>query len=326
MTLIMIATGTFQDTTLEQQAVGEAAKVQLGSLATPADVAVSTAAADAVIVTSNRLDRDQIEALGRGVRVIVRAGIGLDAIDLDAAAGRGIAVLNTPDYATLEVADHAVALALALQRKLTQADKVARSAWCEWERLRPLPALSDLTVGILGMGRIGRAVHDRFYPFVKQVLVHDPAYAAKPDDSFRHVDSRDELIRQADILTLHLPLTPGTRHIIGAAEIAALPTGALLVNVSRGGLVDEDALADALSSGQLSGAALDVLETEPPAEDCRLLQAPNLLLTPHVGWYSDGSERRVREQAALGAMHYLRGEELIDARLVHRPMARGSVG
>ncbi len=169
-----------------------------------------------------------------------------------------------------------------------------------------IPPLDEATAGVVGGGRIGRAVMARLAPFVRRIVTFDP-FVDSPPDGVVVTSTLDELLDQADILTLHLPLTPETRGLIGAEQLARLPAGAVVVNVSRGGLVDETALAAALVSGHIAGAALDVLQVEPPPPDDQIFEAPHLLLTPHIAWYSTASERRVRIQVVDGVLACLAG-------------------
>jgi D-3-phosphoglycerate dehydrogenase len=305
--MIVIAEGTIRETSVEETHLGSRAEVRLARLESPEQVREATRDAEAVIVTTNPLTAAHIAALGDGVRVIGRAGTGLDAIDLEAARARGIIVYHTPDYATSEVATHALALILAVQRRLLDADRQARTDFTGWRALTPIPPLDELTAGVVGGGRIGRAVIARLRPFVKDIVLYDPFIDAAPD-GVQRVDSLDDLLRRSAILTLHMPLTPETRGMIGARELGLMPEGAIVVNVSRGGLVDEGDLRAALESGRLAGAALDVLATEPPRPDDPILGAPRLLLSPHLAWYSSASERRVRTQVLDGVLACLAGE------------------
>lgn len=305
--LIVIAEGTIRDTALEEGHIAGRAGVRLARIDSPEQVREATADAQAVIVTTNPLTAAHIAALGDGVRVIGRAGTGLDAIDLEAARARGILVYHTPDYATDEVANHAVALILAVQRRILEADRQARIDFTGWRALTPIPPLDTLTAGVVGGGRIGRAVATRLLPFVKGVVMYDPYIDSVPEHVER-VDSLDDLLHRSDILTLHMPLTPETRGMIGAREIGIMPDGAIVVNVSRGGLVDEGDLRAALESGRLAGAGLDVLATEPPRPDDPILGAPRLTLSPHLAWYSSVSEVRVRTQAVDGVIACLAGD------------------
>jgi D-3-phosphoglycerate dehydrogenase len=305
--LIVVAEGTIQKTDVEEAHLAGRGAVRLARIDSPERVREATRDAQAVVVTTNPLTAEHIAALGDGVRVIGRAGTGLDAIDLEAARARGLVVYHTPDYCTAEVATHALALILAVHRRVVDADRQARTDFTNWRALGPIPPLDALTAGVVGGGRIGRAVMARLMPFVARVVTYDP-YVETAPDGVERVDSLDALLRRSDIVTLHMPLTPETRGMIGARELGLLPDGAILVNVSRGGLVDEADLRTALEGGRLAGAALDVLATEPPRPDDPILGAPRLLLSPHLAWYSSASERRVRTQVLDGVLACLAGD------------------
>lgn len=262
--------------------------------------------ADGVLVQFATIGAEEMDAHPRW-RVIGRYGVGFDTIDIDAATARGIRVVNVPDYCEEEVATHAVALALASVRRIAEADKLIRKGgWGYWRDLKPIPALSESTLGVIGLGRIGRETLRLLRPFFGRVVAFDP-YAEDVADIERL--PLDAVLSAADVLTLHLPLNEGTHHLIDAAALALMKPNAHLVNVSRGGLVDSRALADALSRGALGGAALDVLETEPPAADDPALGAPNLIVTNHLAWYSDSSEPRLRGLLASRCAAVLFGEE-----------------
>jgi D-3-phosphoglycerate dehydrogenase / 2-oxoglutarate reductase len=316
---VVVATGVLTDLEVETAHLrGRPVDLRLSVLDTPEQVARETAAADAVVVTIEPMPRASIERLGPGVRIIARAGIGLDAIDLDAARERGIAVFHTPDYATEEVATHAVALILALNRKLLDGDRVARTEWRAWSQLKPIKPLSELTVGVVGLGRIGQAVIDRLRPFTAGIVGFD-SYASEPVSGVETVATLDELLARCDVLTLHVPLTDETRGLIGARELALLRPGAVVVNVARGALIDQEALASALRTGHLGGAGLDVLVVEPPNPGDPMLTAPGVILSPHFAWYSQASNRRMREMAIDGLLDYLAGREPSVGRIAVRP-------
>jgi D-3-phosphoglycerate dehydrogenase len=302
----------------EAALAGQRATVRIARLDTPAAVASATADADAVIVTTHPMTAELIGALGPRVRIIGRAGIGLDSIDLDAAAARGVAVFHTPDYCVDEVADQALTSILMLQRRMLDQQAVARTTdWAGRAAIR-LPALAATTVGVLGAGRIGRAVLARLGPFRVQRLVHDPFAVETPPGVLR-VGDLDELLERSDIVTIHAPLTPGTRHLLSAQRIARMRPGSYLVNVSRGPLVDSAALADALRRGHLAGAAVDVFEPEPPPADHPLRHAPNVILTPHFAWHSIEAEARVRAQTLEAVLAVVAGREPVDGRMAVHP-------
>lgn len=291
--VFVLADGPFADPALvEPCCAGAGVELRRAPFQTPAQVAEATAGADGVLVVTNPLSRELIEALAPSVRIVGRAGVGLDAIDLDAARERGIAVFHTPDYCVEEVATHTLALALALNRRLLAGDALVRSDWSGWRTLAPVAPLSELTVGVVGLGRIGRAVVERFAPLVREVIAYDP-WSDTDVEGVHRVGVVEELLAGSDILTLHVPLTDETHELVDAAALARMKPSALLVNVSRGGLIAEEALAQALRDGTIAGAGLDVLGSEPPAPDHPLLNAPNVVLSPHFAWYSTGSERRV---------------------------------
>ncbi|WP_188941285.1 C-terminal binding protein [Nakamurella endophytica] len=269
------------------------AEVRTGPVGTPDEVAALTDGADGLVVSLQRLTDAHIAALGRSVRVIGRAGVGLDTIDLDAARARSVAVVYQPDYATNEVADQAMALLLGAHRRVVQADRAVREqGWCGGTDLGPIPALQECTAGVVGTGRIGRAVIARIRPFVRDVLAYD-VVDSSPGEDFERVSDLGELLRRAHVVSLHVPLTPDTHHLIDAGRLRRMPPGAVLVNVSRGGLVDEAALAAALHAGIIGAAGLDVFEQEPLPADSPLRDAPNLVLSPHIAWYSSESAPRL---------------------------------
>ena len=314
----VVATGLFSDRVFASVPHREGLEISRADLRDPAAVPAATAGAEGVVVVTNPLTADHISALPDSVKVIGRAGIGLDAIDLDAAADRGVAVIHLPDYATTEVADHTAALILTLARRIPTGDRVAREAWADWSAVGSLRSLGHTVIGVVGAGRIGRGVLQRLHPFGPELVVYDPAGAAI-EQTVSVASSVDELLERSDVVSLHLPLTDDTRGLIGARELALMPAGGALVNVSRGGLVDHDALAEALTSGHLSGAGLDVLDEEPPRPDAAILRAPNVILTPHVAWYSEQAEQRLRDETLQSMQDYVAGRPISHGRLAVAP-------
>jgi D-3-phosphoglycerate dehydrogenase len=304
---VVVATGTFTDVDVERDFLaGKDVEVSLANLRTPEEVAEATEVADAVIVSTNPLPKEMLKALGQRVKIIGRSGVGLDSIDLIAAADLGIAVFHCPDYCTDEVATHAIAMLLSLHRRLLQADQVARRDWRDWRQLTPFTPLHLQVAGVVGAGRIGAAVVQRLLPLVKSVVVYDPFAESVPPGALR-MHSLEELLKSSDVVTLHSPLTPDTRHMINEQALSIMKSGSILINVSRGPLVDEVALAAALRAGKLT-AGLDVLESEPPDSRNLLFAAPGLLLSPHFAWYSTESEVRARVITISGVIAYLNGE------------------
>lgn len=281
---------------------------------TPAELAREAGDADAVVVALHPLRSEHIEALPRRVRVLARAGVGLDTIDLAAARRCGLAVVNQPDYATAEVATHAVSMLLAVHRRLMAADRVARGDWATVATLGRITPIEEQTVGVVGGGRIGRAVIDRLRPFAGTILLHDPQLDEAPA-GVELVRDLHDLLARADAVTLHLPLTESTRNIIGVDTLKAMPEGGILVNVSRGGLVDEEALLASLRDEHLAGAALDVMDHEPPDPDSPLRTESRILLSPHIGWYSESASRRLWRKTAEGVLQYLSGNAVTSGNL-----------
>ncbi|MDX1502281.1 MAG: phosphoglycerate dehydrogenase [Thermoanaerobaculia bacterium] len=257
-----------------------------------AETAALLAGADALIAGTERLDREILAGASR-LRVISRCGGGLDNVDLEAARELGIVVASAPGPPARAVAELALAGILHLLREVGAADRNLRSG--RW-RKRMGRLLHRKTVGLVGFGRVGRRLAELLAPFEVELLVADPEpdRAAAERLGARYVEL-DELLARADVVSLHLPLTARTRHLIGASELASMRPGSVLVNTARGGLVDEEALAERLRDGALAGAYLDVFEREP--YEGPLTGLSNVLLTPHVGSYAAESRERMEVEA-----------------------------
>jgi len=247
---------------------------------------------------------DAAIAASPSLRIVARLGVGLDNIAVEAASRAGVLVTNVPDYCVDEVSDHAVALVLAWTRGIVRADRAVQAGQWDPTALH-LRRLSTLTCGVVGFGRIGRKTCQKLRSLGANVVASDPHPPA--DTGGTPVLAFDELLTRSDVVILHAPLTPSTRHLIGRRELAAMPPGGLLVNVSRGGLVDTDALIEALDSGRLDAAGLDVLEFEPQVP-APLREHPAVVITPHIAFSSDSSVEDVRRIAAEEVVRVLRGE------------------
>jgi D-3-phosphoglycerate dehydrogenase len=276
-----------------------------GGGATPEDVVAQAADADVILTGSApRFDASVIERLE--CRGIVRYGVGVETVDLEAAARAGMWVAYVPDYGTDAVALHAVTLLLAAIRRLPAADAlVKRGAWGLRE-LRPLHSPDALTAGIVGFGRIGRRVAELLGPFGFSLSAHDAYVDVSRAPGVRSA-TLDEIITSSDAITLHLPARHDGRPLLGAAELARMKPGAVLINTARGSLIDQDALIDGLQRGTPAIAALDVFESEPPASGVFADVADRVLLTPHMAWYTEESELDLRTKAAHEVVRILQG-------------------
>ena len=274
----------------------------------PAKLIAGVADADGLLVGFAKITRPVIEAM-KHCKVISRYGIGVDMVDLQAASEHGVMVANVPDYCFEEVSNHTVACLLALNRYL-----VAENAWVhagKWGRPtgEPLPArLSKQTVGIVGLGNIGREVARKLQAFGLHVLGQDPFVTPEKAAALGvELVTLDDLLRRADYVCLHCPLIPETRHLIGAAQLKLMKPTAYLINVSRGPVVDQPALVQALADHTIAGAALDVLEQEPPAADDPLLKMDNVILSPHSASCSDEATVQLRRETARNVVEALQG-------------------
>jgi len=240
-------------------------------------------------------------------RVIVTYGVGHDHIDLHEAERRGVIVAHVPDYCTEEVADHTMALLLAVARGIRRGDALVRDGGWGLEAIGPLHRLRGRVLGLVGFGRIARAVAERARAFGLSVVAYDPAFhrPGQVDGPVTLLAGLRALLAASDIVSLHLPLSAGTSRIIDQPALRQMKRGAILINTSRGALVDLAALLEALDSGQLAGAGLDVFPDEPP--DPTLVSRPDLVVTPHVGYYSIESMRELKESAARAVAAALTG-------------------
>ncbi len=261
--------------------------------------------ADAILNTYLPWTAESIARLER-CKIIARYGIGVDNVDLEAAARRGIVVTNVPDYSVQEVGAHAAALMLAHLRRVLDGDRLVRSGGWSIDNLRPMRRLSEMTLGLVGFGRIARRFAAVAEALGMSLLVHDPYLEA--GDGIPPLVELDELLSRADVVSLHAPLTPETRGLISARELGLMPDHALLVNTSRGPLVVLDDLLDALRSGAIGGAVLDVFEQE-PLDPGRIEGVPNLIVTPHMGYYSEEALAESQRKAATQVIKVLTGQE-----------------
>ena len=248
-----------------------------------------------------------------GLRIIARHGVGVDDVDIAEAQRRGIVVTRAPGSNTQAVAEHTLALLLALTKDLPLLSaQVAAGAWRgAGTKVRDV---AGLRLGLVGCGAIGQAVARLAAAFGMSAAAYDPAGPDSPDVA--RLPTLQALLARSDVLSLHLPLLPATRHLIGTAELAALPPGAIVLNTARGGLIDEAALHDAIEAGHLAGAGLDVFEDEPPPKDHPLRRHPRVICTPHVAGVTDGSLVNMGVMAAECIVAVLNGDPVPSDRLV----------
>lgn len=301
---VVITDQVFPDVDVER-AMFEAAGGELVVARDRAEALELIRDADAILTTYMALDAAAIATLGKA-RIIARYGIGVDNLDLAAAGDAGIAVTNVPDYCLEEVATHTVALMLMLVRHIPQGIATVAAGGWGVSGLGQVRRLSALTVGLLGYGRIGRRVAAAVTALGGQVIVHDP-YLTEIGSG--RLVSEDELFATANVLSVHCPLTPETRGIVNASRLAAMPGPSYLVNTSRGPVAVVADVIAALRDGTLAGAALDVLDPEPP-DPAMLAGVPNLVVTPHAAFLSGEAIRESQRKAAAQVLHRLRGEPL----------------
>ena len=268
-------------------------------------VLATAADADAILNTYLPWTADSIAHLEK-CRIIARYGIGFDNVDLKAAADAGIVVTNVPDYSVEEVATHALALILASLRKVVTADESVRAGTWSIDNFRPIRRLSTLTVGLIGYGRIARRIAAPLEALGADVIAHDPYL--QPGSDLPPLLEFDTVLARSDIVSLHLPLTEETRGIIGTDALVRMKPTAILVNTSRGPLVDLDALATALREGTIGAAALDVFDVE-PLDAGRVEGVPNLIVTPHMAYYSEEALAESQRKAATQVIKVLTGEK-----------------
>jgi D-3-phosphoglycerate dehydrogenase len=297
------------DTGVEREVLSAiGAEVVRASCKTPEEVIEVARQADALMVQWAPITAEVIQALER-CQIVSRYGIGLDMIDLEAAAARGIRVVANADYCIREVAEHALALLLASARKLAPAMTAIRAGnWNKRAIMTPTRVLSEQTLGIVGLGKIGRELARLAAPLMQKVLAYDPLLTPRSDLSAPvELVGFDELLSRSDFVSLHCPLTEATRNLFNENTFRSMKRTVWLINASRGGLVDEQALYEALTSGIIGGAALDVFVREPLPKENPLLQLSNVLATPHTAWYSDRAYHLLQENTARAVVdHFLR--------------------
>jgi len=294
---VLVTDAEYESLDLEAEVLAAAGhELVTASCRTPEEVIEAGAGVDAFLVQYAPITAEVFEALPQ-LRLVSRYGVGVDGVDTEAARHHGVWVCNVPDYGTTEVALHAVAMLLALLRNVAGHDREVRAGHWDYHLGGQLRRPSSLTLGVVGLGRIGRMTAERAAPWFGAAVGYDPYLPENAwPDWLERLDLTDLFVRSSAI-TLHLPLTESTSGLVGTDLLGRMPIGSYLVNTARGGLVDLDAVFEALDSGQLAGVALDVLPQEPPPSRHPLLTHPRALITPHVAWYSAEAEVELRRKA-----------------------------
>ena len=273
----------------------------------PEDIIRSCHDADALILQYATISHNVLSSL-KNLKGVVRYGVGVNTIDIESATKNNVAVCNVPDYGTNEVADHALALIMALARKLPLLIKDTKSNIWAYEKAIPIYRLQEQTAGIVGLGRIGLSLAKKLHGIGLKVIGFDPL--AKKEQLPDYIDfvSLDELLAHSDIISLNLPLTKSTENLIDSKEFSKMKNNCYLVNTARGGIVNEEALYQALLNHTIAGAALDVFKQEPPT-DRKLFSLDNFIATPHAAWYSEQSQQDLKRKAAEEAIRLAKGEK-----------------
>lgn len=294
------------------------AEIRMTEARQPDELSEAAAGADALIVdASTRVTESVLKSLD-DLQVVGRSGIGVDNVDVGAASQRGVAVVNVPDYCLDEVSTHALGMMLALARKLPQLDAAVKRGEWDWSAAQPISRLSGRTVGIVGFGKIGRSFARKLRGLGVNVLVFDPYISVRDLAGFDVTRVEwTQLLTDSDFVSIHVPLTEETRRLFDAEAFEMMLDDVVLINTSRGPVVDEDALVAALEADRLSGAGLDVRDPEPPV-DSPLKRFENVILTPHAGFYSEHARRELTQTVCTDVVRVLRGLE------PHNPVEPGS--
>lgn len=288
----------------------EAAQVDVRTDLSPEELMEIIADYDGLLVRSGTQVTAELIAAGKKLKVIGRAGVGVDNIDVQKATEQGVLVINAPEGNTISAAEHAMALMLALARNIPQASASLKEG--QWKRSKFIGLeLYKKTLGIIGLGRIGSEVAKRARAFGMNILAYDPYISAERAEKLGVVPvSLKEIFSSSDFITLHIPKTPATQYIIGTAELARMKKGVRIINCARGGLIDEKALYQAIVDGRVAGAAIDVFEEEPPGSDNPLLKLEQVITTPHLGASTQEAQVNVAVQVAEEMVNFLKGEPI----------------
>lgn len=307
--IVVIADSAAQEQTIEYSILEPVANVVSAPKGDAEKLKELVKDADALLTCYTQITEDMVHAMQR-CKIIARTGIGVDTVPVKLATEKGIKVTNVPDYCFNEVADHTLALMLSLLRGIDASATASREGYWDLKRAGTLLRITGRKLGLVGFGNISRYVARRAEAFGLQVMVYDPFVQQSTLEEYSAKRCElEELIAQSDVLSLHVPLNEKTRHLINAKSISLMKPEAVLVNTSRGGLVDTTALCDALRKGKIAGAGLDVLEQEPPENIAEIAQTPGLILTSHAAFYSEESMKELRMKSASEIALVLAGQQ-----------------
>lgn len=292
---------------------------------TPETLVANVQDADGILVQYAQITAEVMDQLPR-LRAIGRYGVGVDSVDIDAATARGIAVTNVPDYGTEAVSDHAIGLAVSLARGIPLLDRSLRAGRYDVSLAKPLFQFSGRVFGVLGLGRIGTATARKAAGLGYRVIGHDARVEPGTERDGIEVVGFEELIERSQVLSVHTPLTEQTRGLIGAEQLAAMRSDALLINTARGGIIDTAALVEALRAGSIAGAGIDCHEQEPLPASHPIAELDNVVLTPHAAWYTEQSSAELKRRTLEGVADVLAGRSprnLLNPAALDQPRSAG---
>lgn len=310
----VIVTDCDHENMLQEKAVFEQAGMTFDHLAckTEADLINQAKGGEILLTQYGPFTRKVMEMLRPELKLIIRYGVGVDTIDLEAATDLGIQVCNVPDYGMNEVADQAMGMLLALTRKICYINDCTKHKTWNYTEAIPVHRIPGSVVGIVGLGRIGHTLAKRLTGFECRLIACDPFYPVGTVEAGVEIVSWDTFLREADIISIHCPLTPETKNMFGLKEFRKMKKSAVVVNTARGGIVNEKDLLTALRQDIIAGAALDVVEKEPMEVGAELFACDNFLCSPHMAWYSQESAQELKRKVAEEAVRFAKGEPLRD--------------
>lgn len=321
MTFQVVMTDTiFPDLKIENNVL-EKINSEITLVEDPLQIIEKAKNADALVVVYEKITREIIEELNE-CKIIVRMGIGFNNIDLEAATDKGIYVVNVPDYCIDEVSDHTISLAFALLRKLHVYDKQAKRGIWDLEDGKPIYGFRGKTFGLIGFGNIPKSVARKLSPFGFNIVAYDPFVSNEEAKKYGvTLKTFDELLQISDVVSVHAPLVDSTHHLLNDEAFNKMKETAIVINTSRGPIIDSSALIRALENNKILGAGIDVLETEPPEEEKQLLKLDNAIITPHAAFYSEDSEGQLRISALEEVVRVLKGDKpkhLVNSELLNK--------